>query len=428
MQVTVWFTVELPASADIDRVEELVVVAGREAMVEALALAVRAYEADVGSCPACGGGDLSTEGTDRRSVSATFGRVELRLRRLRCGGCGGRFRPADPLLAQLAGANSTGKLREACVLAGTSWPYQTAARVLGELCGARVSKETVRKLANAAGVGEAERQRDGAERLHAPTGESVRAKAGEPRPDPPEMLEVGLDGGWVPSRDQPGGMEGKVGVVATGSEPVGLGGRRKLAQRRLVATFGPSKELGVLACAAATELGGHGAPRRCVLGDGAGWIKTEAERHFGSAAKILDWPHVWRAVAKAVRAARPGKARKEERRRLYGALRGHLWSGEVGEALAVLAGLRAAEDVAALEQAIGYLRNQRGWIGDYGALRATGYPVGSGLVERQVELVINRRLKKRGMRWLRANADAVVALRVRQLNEDWIGQHREVAA
>lgn len=43
----------------------------------------------------------------------------------------------------------------------------------------------------------------------------------------------------------------------------------------------------------------------------------------------------------------------------------------------------------------------------------------SGLVEREAELVINRRLKRRGMRWRRANADAIVALRVRPLNEDW---------
>jgi hypothetical protein len=41
------------------------------------------------------------------------------------------------------------------------------------------------------------------------------------------------------------------------------------------------------------------------------------------------------------------------------------------------------------------------------------------MVERAVELVINRRLKRRGMRWCRANADALVALRVRTLNSDW---------
>lgn len=37
--------------------------------------------------------------------------------------------------------------------------------------------------------------------------------------------------------------------------------------------------------------------------------------------------------------------------------------------------------------------------------------MGSGLMEREVALVINRRLKQQGMRWCRANADAVVVLR-----------------
>ena len=50
----------------------------------------------------------------------------------------------------------------------------------------------------------------------------------------------------------------------------------------------------------------------------------------------------------------------------------------------------------------------------------TRYPVGSGMIERAVALVINRRMKKRGMRWCRHNATAVVALRTAVLNDDWL--------
>jgi hypothetical protein len=35
---------------------------------------------------------------------------------------------------------------------------------------------------------------------------------------PQEAGVIGMDGGWVPSREQPGGMEGKVGVVARSKE------------------------------------------------------------------------------------------------------------------------------------------------------------------------------------------------------------------
>ncbi len=64
-----------------------------------------------------------------------------------------------------------------------------------------------------------------------------------------------------------------------------------------------------------------------------------------------------------------------------------------------------------MEEAIRYLETQRDWLGTYAAWQEQGYPVGSSLVERAVALVINVRMKKRGMRWKRGNATAVVALR-----------------
>jgi hypothetical protein len=42
------------------------------------------------------------------------------------------------------------------------------------------------------------------------------------------------------------------------------------------------------------------------------------------------------------------------------------------------------------------------------------------MIERAVAIVINRRMKKRGMRWCRSNATAIVALRTDLLNEDWV--------
>ncbi len=71
-----------------------------------------------------------------------------------------------------------------------------------------------------------------------------------------------------------------------------------------------------------------------------------------------------------------------------------------------------------------YLENQRPWIGSYERWKGLGYPVGSGMIERAVAIVINRRMKKRGMRWCRPNATAIVALRTDLLNDDWITPQR----
>ena len=72
-----------------------------------------------------------------------------------------------------------------------------------------------------------------------------------------------------------------------------------------------------------------------------------------------------------------------------------------------------------LGDSIRYLECQRDWMGNYQRWQEQGYPVGSGLVERAIAVVINARMKKRGMRWKRANATAVVALRVQRINAEW---------
>jgi hypothetical protein len=408
-----------------DAIESRIVAAGHEAMRAAVQATCREYERQVQSCPHCSGVQLQSEGSDERQVQASFGRVRLHLRRLRCEDCGRRVRPADAFLASLEGSMVTGRLRSACVLAGSSWPYQTAATVLHDLCGAEISAEWVRHLTNAAGSEEARRQREAAQARVAPplaisTAERV-AHLAQPQTAAPEHLLVGLDGGWIPSREQAGGMEGKVGVVATELETVGRRGRQRLRRRRYVATFGDADQLGRLTYAAATTLDGDRAQRQTVLGDGATWIKTQAALHFPAATTVLDWGHVERAVHKAIRAARPGATNRALRREAHQTIPALLWQGKVDAAVTALVALRpsSGERVAALEETVSYLQTQQGWLGEYQALQEAGIPVGSGLVEREVALVINRRMKHQGMRWRRDNADAIVALRVRTINDSW---------
>jgi len=161
-----------------------------------------------------------------------------------------------------------------------------------------------------------------------------------------------------------------------------------------------------------------------VVGDGADWIKTEADLHFPQATQILDWPHLWRKIQAAIRAVGPGqsKVRRAWRKEQYEQLLPLLWQGHVDAALTHLQTLRPGPDcepIEALEEALTYLENQRDWIGNYQQWQDAGYPVGSGLVERGVAVVINPRMKRRGMRGLHVNATAVVALRVHLLNAQW---------
>lgn len=435
--ITVSLSFDLADKADLDCLEPVILEAGRRAMADGLRAACKEYEARVMECPFCGDARMQGEGSDERVVLTSFGRVAIAMRQLRCEGCGLRFRPAEAFLACLEGANVSGKLRKAAVLAGSSWPYQTAAGVLAELCGARISPEKVRQLTVQAGAREAEAELELARHAVSPTVEQVRKERDRSLGSPGEegeqgaaLLLVGLDGGWVPSREQEGGMEGKVGVLATEVEDLGKG-RHRLTKRRYVATFGSAEGLGLLAYRAAEELGGMAADEQRVLADGATWIKGQAEEHFPEALCILDWPHPERAIHKAIRAAKPGPEHKELRTELHKDIPDKLWCGDVDGAIELLASLRSLDGrqpVRALEETISYLDGQRAWLHDYQALKDQGCPIGSGLVERAVDLVINRRMKKRGMRWKRANADAVVSLRAKTINQDWDDARRSRAA
>lgn len=453
MQCSVSVTVELDPEVGMAGWEQRIRQAGWAAMRQALGQAVRSYEAQHPACRHCGRAQSQSQGTVRRQVLTSFGRVRLALRRQRCGSCRRRFRPAQGCLAELGRGQVTPELAAACALAGASWPYATAAQVLERLSGARVSAEEVRRQTIQVGTQAAQAQQVEAERQLAPTAEAVRAERdaqecaarlartgppptpSDPRdrlpPAPPMRLTAGMDGGWVASREQAGGMEGKVAVVATGQAPVGQHGRHRLTPRRYVATFGSSEQVGRLAAGATVALGGYAAREQVVLGDGAAWIKTQAAAYFPDAVDILDWSHLARAVHRAIRAACPGVANRSRRRALHQTIPDALWHGQVDAALDQLRAVRPtapdAAPIARLEQTIAYLDGQRAWLGDYAAWQEAGYPVGSGLIERAVAVVINWRMKRRGMRWRRVNASAVVALRVRTLNANWEATDRHDA-
>ena len=51
---------------------------------------------------------------------------------------------------------------------------------------------------------------------------------------------------------------------------------------------------------------------------------------------------------------------------------------------------------------------------DYPSLRLDGLPIGSGAIESSADHVVQRRMKRAGMRWSEAGGDAMLALRARQ--------------
>ena len=84
MYVTVSLKIELEASATLEQMENQIQECGREAMKEALKQVIKENEKQQKNCPQCGSEHVRSQGTKRRTLLTSFGRVEVPLKRLRC--------------------------------------------------------------------------------------------------------------------------------------------------------------------------------------------------------------------------------------------------------------------------------------------------------------------------------------------------------
>jgi hypothetical protein len=144
-----------------------------------------------------------------------------------------------------------------------------------------------------------------------------------------------------------------------------------------------------------------------VVGDGAIRTRNLAGEHFGQRAEILDYyhacEHLW-AVAKALFDA-------ADRARAWAEARcGELDERGGGPVRRALRDAKPPGPAAAAE-----LRPARGCFRtnaartDYPRFRAPGLPIGSGAVESAAKHLVQRRMKRAGMRWSEPGGDALLA-------------------
>lgn len=415
MEVMIAVPLVLPeAPLDVAELEARVEAWGRGVMRQAMAAAWAGQAAlrPAGSCPACGAAASRPAGSKARQVETVFGAVALPRQRRCCVGCGRHYQPDDAVLGPALGAGRLSPhLREVAALCGASWPYRQAAEVLGRLRGVPLAAETVRAVVGTIGTRVATIQTQEAAAAIAPP-----ATAPESGRAVPERLEVELDGAWVHSHDNAHSLEVKVGVVHAGSVAVGTT-RRELTQRAYAATAQGVVAFGPLVTAVIEQRNGFAVEVPTLLGDGAAWIWRLGGDLLPGAIRVLDRWHLSEVRRRALRAALPDKtirapwsARLEER----------LEVGDVPGAVGVLEEVAAVAPHSALEELARYLTTLAPCIPDYAARRAAGERIGSGGIEKGVDVVVNRRLKgRRGMRWWRERIEGMVALRLALLNDAW---------
>jgi Uncharacterised protein family (UPF0236) len=367
---------------------------------------VRAREA----CPGCGQ-KVEPHGRPRRRQLATqCGTVTLERPWYHCWSCGHGWSVVETTLGVASGARVSEGLRAWLVRLGAAAPFREAAEVLDALTGLELGAETIRRHAEAAGtalraaedaaVAEVERTREPAEAL-----------------DPaPGFLVVQTDGAMV--RYQDGWHEVKLGLVA-GWDDGALQAPSYVAAREPAAAFGArlaaeAARRGALAIdrweggvtgrglAVLRELG--------LYGDGAAWIWALADERFDARIEVVDPYHAYQhlhAAARALFGDTPAATEWVDRRKA------DLLTAGVEPVLTALRTKAPTPEATAL------LRRERGYFTtnaermDYPSLRLDGLPLGSGAIESAADHLVQRRMKRAGMRWSDPGGDAILALRAR---------------
>lgn len=347
-----------------------------------------------GPCGACGGARGFRQHRPMRVHTVLPGRdVETTLVYGQCAQC---QVGVWPVLQEL-GTDAEGftpALQEMATLAGVVEPYESASTaLLGRLAGVAVSREKIQALV-------------GAEGARARTAPPVPAAPATPSMEP---LTVAIDGGmiFVDGRWQ----EAKIGCVYDTADRVVSPTRSTVTARQVVAVRGTPEALAAQLWPRADALGA--AHRRVVvLGDGAPWIWNLAAELFPRRVEILDWYHADEhvsTVARMLYGEGTAKARLWRQTQLD-----RLWTDAIDQVIEALRFLgphqRAAAKRTAVEDLSRYLTTNRDRM-RYQTFRAAGYAIGSGAVESAVRHVIQQRMKRTGMHWRAAGADAMLALR-----------------
>ena len=410
-------------AADQQDFEALEMAARREAMALAARALERCLNADCGdrsarSLPCSCGRPARYAGCPAKSFVSAVGTLRLERAYYHCQACGKGFHPRDRALGLEGGSRSPAVLRMTGSVAALA-SFAAASELLAELAGVRVEARQVERCAEALGREIAALEEAGGCAALPPTA-------------PTQYL--GLDGAGVPVR--PSETQGRQGKQADGSartrevklvmvwtaETRNKQGRPERVEGWVsysagiesVAARDTDAEPSEFARRVRREAERRGFPqvsRRVIIGDGAKWIWGLAAEMFPGAIQIV---HLFHAKE---RLWDVGKALfGDDKGRVEGWAEARCEELESGRLEAVRAALESVAPVCEqARQCGGYIAHNRERM-RYPEFRRQGLCVGSGVVEAGCKTAIGMRLKRSGMRWTVAGANAVISLRCCKLS------------
>ncbi len=347
-----------------------------------------------------------------KTFQTALGEMTLKRAYYDCAACQRGVCPRDRALG-MEGTSLSPAVTRMVSLAAALVSFQESGELMDQLAGLPVDAKQVERTAEALGREIAEDER----------------AVVEPSPPSAPTLYLGMDGTGVPLRASE--LEGRQGKQPDGSA--------KTREVKLVTVWSaegrdeegtPVRDAGSVTYSAAIESaatrdtdavpsefaqrvdrearrrGFDRAPRRVVLGDGAPWIWNLADEQCPGAIQIVDLyhakGHLW-DVAKAIYGASSDLGEQWAKQR-----RDELDEGKIDAVLAALRVHAEANDEA--RKCLDYVTRNRHRM-RYPKFRAQGLCTSTGVVEAGCKVAIGTRLKRAGMHWTVAGADAIIALR-----------------
>lgn len=392
---------------------------------QALALAAHAVETRLNgdtsdhAAPAlqCPCGKLARyAGRRGKTFQTALGPITLERAYYWCGACRSGFCPRDRSLG-LDDTSLSPSVTRMVGLTAAMVSFEESSELLCELAGVTIDAKQVERTAEALGAEIAEDE----------------TKHVQPLEEPASTMYVGLDGTGVPvRRSEVEGREGK--------QPDGSAKTREVKLCTVWTAEGrdeegiPIRDEGSVSYSAAIESAassdwgevsafarrverettrrGFDRPARQVaLGDGAPYIWNTVSEVLPDAIQILDRFHAKEhlsEVSKAIYGAANGEAKAWAKARYV-----ELDEGRIDDILVALqAHAPTCEDA---RQCVGYVSTNRGRM-RYPEFRAQGLCTSTGVVEAGCKVAIGTRLKRAGMHWTVAGANAIIALRCAKLS------------
>lgn len=151
--------------------------------------------------------------------------------------------------------------------------------------------------------------------------------------------------------------------------------------------------------------------------DGASTIRHRLFTIFGTAVVVvLDWYHLCKKLRELMSMIAPNKLEKAKHLKF---LLSQLWQGNTAIALDYLKHQVQAKNLNKWHELIAYLEKHQHEIINYKRRSQAGKTIGSGRVEKGVDLTVGQRQKNKGMSWSRLGSRALSLLKVVELNGQW---------